>query len=358
MNIVHVIEASATGTLAMASLLVNSQIRAGHSVEVVFSRRPETPQDFASHFDSRCRISKIQMYSYTDKVKSLFALRSHLGEVSPDVVFLHSSFSGFLGRLAVLFALRTSKIFYIPHCISFMRRDVGAFKRSIFVLFEWIAAVKRADYVACSRSEYDAIRSAIPFRKCHLVENAVDFSNIPLDVLSTSKESRTVVTVGQIRTQKGPSRFAEIARQVKLKDPDIEFLWIGDGDPGLRAELQAAGVKVVGWVPKARVWDYLGIARIYLSTALWEGMPVSLIEASCAGLPIVASKCAGNVDVVEHGKTGWLYENSNEASVLILNALEDNNMSRDMARLALEIAKKRFSTERYLVEMEQLIEAN
>ncbi|MCY1531499.1 sugar transferase, PEP-CTERM/EpsH1 system associated [compost metagenome] len=118
--------------------------------------------------------------------------------------------------------------------------------------------------------------------------------------------------------------------------------------------MEQAGVKVVGWVPKNDVWEHLNNARLYLSTARWEGMPVSLIEASFAGLPVIASSCAGNIDVVEHGKTGWVFRTTDEAVQHVFSALEDSQKASEKARMAFEIAQRRFNVERYLNDFENL----
>lgn len=357
-RVVHIVEASATGTLSMASLLVRAQINNGHDVFVIFSRRSETPSDLSGYFDSSVNLLQIQMSSSLEKLNSLLQIRTALKKINPDIVYLHSSFAGFLGRLSSLFSLYGTRFFYIPHCISFMRKDIGYLKRFMFILFEWVAALKQADYVACSKSEQDAIKASIPFRKCHLVENALEFSSIPFLVnLPLAERKKTVITVGQIRTQKGPSIFAEIAQSVKRADPTVEFVWVGDGDSQVRRALEDSGVRVIGWVPRCEVWKYLGDARLYLSTSHWEGMPVSVIEASFAGIPVLVSACAGNVDVVEHEKTGWLYQTPAEAAVNILSALSAPDISQAIAKAAFDLAQQRFSVQRYFFEMEVLAQS-
>jgi glycosyltransferase involved in cell wall biosynthesis len=59
---------------------------------------------------------------------------------------------------------------------------------------------------------------------------------------------------------------------------------------------------------KDNVNDYLFISDLFLSTSLWEGMPYSLIEASAAGLPIVASNVTGNNEIVQNDENGFLFE--------------------------------------------------
>ncbi|MNE52681.1 putative teichuronic acid biosynthesis glycosyltransferase TuaC [compost metagenome] len=138
-------------------------------------------------------------------------------------------------------------------------------------------------------------------------------------------------------------------------DPTIKFIWVGDGDEDERSKLESAGVTVMGWIPKSEVWGHLLKAQVYLSTARWEGMPVSVIEASFAGLPVIASNCSGNIDVVQHDKTGWLFESTEQAIHYIVLALNDSDLSATQSTAAQRIAQERFSVERYISEMNQLI---
>ncbi|KAI2689531.1 glycosyltransferase [Pseudomonas sp. TNT3] len=339
----------------MAALLANCQASNGHMVTVIYSRRNETPKDFESHFHRNISLINIQMSSMAEKLTCLAKIRSALIDLSPNCIFMHSSFAGFLGRLATIATLGNTKFFYLPHCISFMRKDIGLLKKYLFVIFEWFACIKNADYVACSESERMAITKFIPFRRCHLVENALDLNSIPqMQQKNISQRKKIVITVGQIRPQKRPDLFSEIARIVKTEDPHVEFLWVGDGEADARRQLEQSGVKVLGWVSKEQVWQYLSGARLYLSTAAWEGMPVSVIEASFVGLPVVASSCAGNVDVITHNENGWLYKTAAEASEYIHSSLENPEYSRSIARSAHDIALQRFNVERYFREMETL----
>lgn len=351
-NITHIIESSATGTLSMAALLANAQVCSGHSVSVIFSRRKETPEHLDEVFNPAIKLINIQMNSATQKLLSIFFMRKCLGVEKPDVVFMHSSFAGFIGRISSIGLLPASKFFYIPHCISMMRQDIGPVKRGLFSALEWIASIKKCEYIACSSSEKSVIERLVPFRTVHLVENAVPTL---LECGAKPNRRNRIVTVGQIRPQKGPLDFAVIARQTLHKIPDAEFVWIGDGDIAFRTRLEAAGVKITGWVDRARVMEELGSADLYLSTALWEGMPVSIIEAMYSRLPVIASNCAGNVDVIEQGQTGWLFNSHEAACAIIVKLLRDPSEARRVAAVAHERATTRFASQRYLNEIEKLL---
>lgn len=71
--------------------------------------------------------------------------------------------------------------------------------------------------------------------------------------------------------------------------------------------------------------DYLQTAFCYLSTSRWEGMPMAVLEAMAAGLPVVATDVVGNNDVVVHGKMGFLYdEHKADAAARHIIALADD----------------------------------
>ena len=56
------------------------------------------------------------------------------------------------------------------------------------------------------------------------------------------------------------------------------------------------------------VFDYLNASDIYLSTSLYEGFPIAILEAMSSELPIIASDVIGNTDTIIHDESGFLYE--------------------------------------------------
>lgn len=338
----------------MASLLANEQSNSGNTVDVIYSIRPETPPNLRDFFKKKISLKNIQM-SGKKSISSILEVRKHLIKNKPNKIFLHSSFAGFIGRIATILLPFKCKIFYIPHCISFMRRDIGIVKRSIFIALEIIGSIKNCEYIACSESEKKYITRIIPFRKCHIIENAINTTEIkPITRNDETSIIKEVITVGQIRTQKSPELFSRIAKIVNSKSKDIKFRWIGDGDPTLKKNLEDAGVSVSGWQPKEIVIQDLKSSGIYLSTALWEGMPVSLIEAMATGLPIVASTCPGNIDIITHKKNGWLYNSASEAADQILEIINSPQNSIQISKRAQIESRSRFSVDRYLREIEAI----
>jgi len=329
----------------MAALSCNLLARRGYEVHFVYSIRDDTPVDIRQRFEPDVVFHVVSM-GLLSFPRSVFRLATLTKSIDPDFVHLHSSFAGFLGRLVGLF-FRKPRFFYSPHCIAFMRKDIGAFKRWVFVALERIAGLRKSTYLACSVSEADAIRAALPGAVVTVLENAVDlneFANAKLREVEDRDRLR-VVSVGGIRRQKGFAEFAEIA--ARLRDFPCDFVWIGDGGAEFKSELIAAGVHVMGWLAKREVVEHLVSSDLYLSTALWEGMPVSLIEAMAANVPIVARDCAGNTDVIENGKTGVLFSNTDQAVEAVRRRLFEPEVFVSFAAEASKAVVERFSVRRF-----------
>ncbi|WP_184246005.1 glycosyltransferase [Paraburkholderia atlantica] len=350
MRVVHVIESTATGTLAVVSTLATRLAKEGHEVYVIYSEREETPKNLRAMFHADVVLQHLQMKG-PSLAHIMSVLRRQLIGLNPDIVHMHSSFAGFLGRMATLFALPSTALLYSPHCISFVRRDIGRVKRYCFAALEWLACLKRCTYVGCSESECAAIRRYL-WRDAVLVENAIDravgvHGDTHLEGAENvgSTKRRVIATVGGLRVQKNPQLFAEIARS--FDRDSVEFVWIGDGDADLRKTLEDAGVRVTGWLTRADVIEAVAQADIYLSTASWEGMPISLIEAMTLGTPVVASDCPGNIDTIRHNSTGVLYRTVAQATSLIQKMLTDEKFREGLSRRAQEEARNRFSEDRF-----------
>lgn len=339
----------------MVCLAANHFAANGHKINVVYSPRPETPPDLASLFHQ-----DVQLHALPMGPKALpngfFEVRRKLKELDPNVLHMHSSFAGFIGRMATIGWRSDLRALYSPHCISFMRTDISHAKKIIFILLEAIASKGRGSYLACSRSEAQAIEHSLK-KPAILLENAVDVEYFIRECSQRPTTSQlhapvTVVTAGGIRPQKGFHLFAEIAQ--RLSGGGFKFIWIGDGDNASKSVLEDAGVHVTGWRTRQQVRDAFHSSDIYLSTAAWEGMPISVIEAMAARLPVMANRCAGNVDVIEDGVNGLLFSGSDEAVSGLERLRRDSSLHSYLAEAGEQAARQRFAQDRFLRELEHI----
>lgn len=195
------------------------------------------------------------------------------------MIHLHSTFAGVYGRL---FVSRYESVCYTPHCYSFEKKDVSLLKRSIYFLIEFLITIlnKRVALASsCPRETYLASKFT---NNIFNIYNAV----IPSGRVRKPISKRTVVMVGRLCEQKGVVFFLNAKRLIN-SDLDIEFVWVGGGDTLKERVLLEAGVKVTGWVSNKEAHKYMTDAALYFHTALWEGLPISLLEIADFGVPIL-----------------------------------------------------------------------
>ena len=355
MRILHITEALGGGVAHSLSQLAKAQAADGHQVVVVHSVRPDTPLDlladlYPAPIDRRV-LPMVTSINLVADMKALIKIYALLKEENPDVIHLHSSKAGVLGRLAALLQGKRSRVFYSPRGFAFLREDVPHGKQKLFLNLERFASKLGGTVIGCSGTEADLARLDVGHARTYLVENSVDLSAVPVAGGSTDGAVR-IVTAGRICYQKAPWRFRDIA--LGCVDLSVEFVWLGDGD--LRACVMVDGtlpthLKVAGWLPRAGVYAELANADIFVLPSLWEGMPLALIEAQAAGLPAVVSDVVGNRDVVIEGKTGFVCKTDAELLRKTRLLINDSALRQRMGQAAREMAVIRFSVERMHREM-------
>lgn len=321
MKIVHVMECFAGGTFNFLVDLTNELSNEEHIV-IYGTNRENTPKNFKDLFNKNVKFIKWKTAQREMKplkdIKALWELYTILKKIDGiDVIHLHSSKAGFLGRIVSFLLGKSSKTIYTPHAISFLRLDVSPKKRKIFIWMEKFASLFGGKIVACSQSEKEAIEEQ-DIKNVTFINNGIKPLQIEKKVNTSNKI--TIISVGRLSIQKNPRLFNDIALEF-IDNPNIKFIWCGDGE--LKSELTSSNIKCTGWIEKKELENYLVNADIYLSTSLWEGLPLSVLEAMSIGLPVILSDCVGNRDLVENKDS--LYKNKQKA-IKIINYYINNKI--------------------------------
>lgn len=321
MKIVHVVECFAGGVFSFLSNLTNELDKEEYIV-IYGINRDNTPSDFREKFPPNTKFipwkSASRSLNPLTDLKALWELYIILKKIDDiDIIHLHSSKAGFLGRIVSFLLGKSSRTIYTPHAISFLRLDVSSKKRKIFIWMERFASFFGGKIVACSQSEKEAIEEQ-GIKNVTFINNGIK----PLQIEKKENTSNkiTIISVGRLSIQKNPKLFNDIALEFK-DNPNIQFIWCGDGE--LKSELISQNIKCTGWIERKELESCLANADIYLSTSLWEGLPLSVLEAMSIGLPVILSSCVGNRDLVEDN--GFLYIDKIEA-VKNINELLKNKI--------------------------------
>jgi glycosyltransferase involved in cell wall biosynthesis len=150
-------------------------------------------------------------------------------------------------------------------------------------------------------------RAGLSASRMTIVPNGIDLAPFGPRDAATLASSRAamgagagevvIANVGRFVEQKAQHHIIEIARRLVPTLPNLRFALIGWGDreAELRALVAAYGLEahVRFLVRRADVPDLLMASDVYLSVSDWEGMPLSMIEAMAAGLPVVSTDVEG-----------------------------------------------------------------
>lgn len=167
------------------------------------------------------------------------------------------------------------------------------------------------------------------------------------DEFDLNPEVLTLLNVGRYVPVK---RQHEAIRAVAQTPFDTQLLIVGDGP--LKAELRALAselgvsdrVHVTGRV--ADIEPFYAIGDIFVAPSRGEGLPITLLEAMAASLPVVATDIPGIREVVDDDVTGRLYEPEDlESLCAVLAELRDPSLRRDYGRAGHKRAKETFSVE-------------
>ena len=217
-----------------------------------------------------------------------------IAELKPDIVHLHSSKAGFLGRFLKLGGAR---LVYTPHCYAFEREDISGFAKQVYKTLEKVA-ISRIDVVAgCSQRECD-LAISIGAKRADLLNNYVTYDSEERPQ-SSQQTTLKLVVLGRVAPQKDPQFLLDTVNHI---DPlqlarKFDITWIGGGEAVLENKLRSQGITVTGMIPRDDVVNLLKDADLYLHTAAWEGMPLTILEAAKLHLPMVIRSIGATKDL-------------------------------------------------------------
>lgn len=271
---------------------------------------------------------------------AIFKIRKILKGIKPDIVYLHSSKAGALGRIALLFNFKT-KIIYNAHGWYF-NAEMSSKKKKIFVLIEKILAIKTNMIINISQSEYDsALKYKITSKKkmC-IIDNGIDFSkfnNSSQYRIETRKKYNIsdkeilIGVVGRLTEQKDPISTIKAFNEIYKNNKNVKLMYVGSGE--LEKDVKEIAeenkiqdrIIITGWVNN--VEKYIPAFDIAILPSKWEGFGLVLIEYMACNKPIVGSNVGGISNIIEDDINGLLcnkndYINLSEKILKLINDVE------------------------------------
>ena len=347
--VLHVVEAVEAGVLRHVADLISS-VPAEHHVAMPTVRRGgrTDAETVARIREAGAEVHPLELTRFPVSPSNAVAaarLRRLVAQVRPDVVHLHSSIAGAVGRIALMG--RRVPIVYTPNGVS-PSRVARAIERQLG---------RRAwAIVAVSGSESQLIndlRWCSPER-VHVIPNGIEISAPATsgpglrERLGLGSDDLLIGAVGRLTEQKAPDVVLAAWGQVLTARPDVTAVWIGDGVLRPEAEVLAARVgagrlHLLGHVPGAGA--LVGELDLLCLGSRFEGLPYAPLEAMRAGVAVIGTDVIGTRDVLEHERTGLLVPPDDPAALAgaVLTLLEDPSRRHRLAEAGQAEQQTRFS---------------
>lgn len=343
-KIVHIVESFGGGVFSYLVDLT-SVLSKEYDVYILYGIRSQTPSDFMEYFDDNVKFIRIKNFARginpINDLRAYFEIKRIISNVNPDIIHLHSSKAGGLGRL--LKYKNSQRVFYTPHGYSFLNLDGSREKRWIYFILEKILGKRRVVTIACSKSEY--LESKKVTQNSTFISNSVDTDYLS-DFHNVNSNSEDIIfTVGRIDEQKNPYLFNRIAQKM----PNVQFIWFGDGP--CKDILTSRNISVSGWLSREEILEKVQPYKYFILTSKWEGLPISLLEAMFFSKICFATNVSGNSDVIDDDQNGYLFEDLGQFIVKFKNC-------RNLGNEANKTVVKNFSKKKMMRHYINLYESN
>ena len=290
-------------------------------------------------------------------LKAFIGLVRTIKTLQPDVIHTHTAKAGVLGRLASIIAGRGAVRIHTFHG-HLLHGYFAPWKTKLVVGIERFLA-KRTHFLVAIGTEVKKDLLSAGIGKA--AQYSIFFPGLPEPHTPTKAELRKefelnptaiyCTFVGRLTQIKRPDRLLDIAAAMVAREVEIHFLVAGEGElfEGSKARATAENLPVtfLGW--RKDIDNLFAASDIAILTSDNEGIPLTLIQAAQAGLPILAPEVGSISDIVVNDKTGFLTSPQPGAMASALSALAtDSELRNRLGSAGKARADEFFSLERML----------
>ena len=337
MRITHFISSPASGGAEVyVKDLSVAMSKLGHEIHIIFlSTADEVERDklYEAKFLSDLTSNGVEYSFIGNKARKnlpfgIKKLRNHIKHFKPDVLHCHLYYA----LIFSLFSLGV-KVVYTHHNIKL---KLPSFIYKIFDL-------RVSTYIGICHACTNMI-SAITNKDVVNINNAVAENRIKAKEVYIDNKVPEILMVGHLSEQKNYKLILDVVKLIKNKGFIIRIAGEGPEFRSFGAIISEnhldSKIKLLGNV--SNVSDYMHEADIFAMTSSWEGLPISLIEATLTGLPTIVTNVGGCAEVAHEVLNGFVVD-SFEASVYaekLMSLIESFELRKNLSRNSLVYSGK------------------
>ncbi len=361
------------GVVTSVSQLKEGLEKKGHNVFIITVEVP----NYTENDENIYRMQSFKVGLGTEQRFGLFhqgAINRFLKKKNVQLIHTHTEFSiGYCGKWA-------AKKLRIPHIHTthtmwedyrhyilngklisknLARKILKTFLNKISVIIA--PSIKAKKY-------YQDLMPDIPIK---VIPNGIDIqkfksSKITQDEISQlrkefnlRKNDKIIIFVGRIGKEKRVIELFDAIVPIIKSNPNVKMLFVGDGPQLSELSKKASELKLekefifTGFVNWELVYRLYSISNIFVTASLSEVHPMTLIEASMCGLPIIARIDDSYLDLVKNGINGYLVNTDQEITVSVQRLLNDNKLLQMFSEESYNLSQK-FTAENHVNKIEEL----
>jgi glycosyltransferase involved in cell wall biosynthesis len=228
-----------------------------------------------------------------------------INKIKPDIIHAHSSKAGVVARIAGWTC--NVPVVFTAHGWGFSPGTPKA-RRLVALIAEKILSIITDKIICVSESDRQLSLNFGVSNKNILVTIHNGINNIPVTIANPAQQPPRLIMVARFNEQKDQTTLLKAIAQLANHSIHIDLVGSGSSLEACKELAQSLGIadQVSFLGDRTDVPSFLAQSQIFILSTHYEGLPISILEAMRAGLPIIATSVNGIPEEVVHGKTGLL----------------------------------------------------
>jgi glycosyltransferase involved in cell wall biosynthesis len=366
-SVLHITESSG-GVQTYLSAFLRYRDRSGFLHSLMAPPDSAVFKGASGLFDAVYPLPMEREISPAKDLKAIFRLARFLRKNTFDVIHVHSSKAGLIGRMGAWLAGHRRVVFQ-PHGFSFLLFEGR--KATLARFWERLAGrwFTKA-LIATSPSEAERARNdaGIPVAKVVVIANGIDCERLePIVQKPAARDAETgfVLLAARLMRSKNPMMFARIAQLIVKRKPTARFVLIGAGyhdelQDSMREYIKNNALEgvltVLPWMDYEKMQDYVKRCAVYVSTSISECFGYAVVEAMYHGKPVVGTLIDGTRDLVLQDETGLLVASNDDEAMAdrVLHLLESRMLREVYGALGRKRVEELYDARKNITLLETL----
>lgn len=253
----------------------------------------------------------VREISLSKDIRAVFQIRALIKKIAPDIIGLHSSKAGILGRIAA-WGLSIPIVFTV-HGWAFAN-GVEESRRKIYIFIEKLLAPLVDKIITVSEQDKEL---ALKYGVASNDKQVVIHNGMPDLALNTKTKNGddtiSIISVARFSDQKDHDTLLEAMSMITSVNWELLLIGKGPNENIIRNKVKVlkldSRVSFLG--ERDDVDKLLHESDLFVLSTNWEGLPLSIIEAMRSALPVIATDVGGVSELIENGCSGYLVPHKN-----------------------------------------------